>query len=62
MIFDGTSNTIKESGEIAIDCTNCDSMSAHLTKVFNYFYIYWLPVIPLTTQVATSCPNCQKLM
>jgi len=62
VIFYGTSNTTKECGEVSMACTHCGSLTSSVTKVFNYFYLYWVPIIPLTTQVATSCTNCKHFL
>lgn len=60
MIVFGTRGSVSKPQAIAnFKCPECSSSNGFSSTVFNYFHIYWIPVIPTSKQPVLTCANCK---
>ncbi len=61
MIFYGTKGAHLKSEKVSgIKCPNCGEHTSHTVSIFGrYFYIYWIPIFPLTKKGVSECDNCK---
>ena len=57
----GTRSKDKDLGQsqVAYECEHCNNVSHY--RIFrrrNWFTIFWIPIIPLSTKYFIACPIC----
>lgn len=62
MIFYGTKGAHLKSQKIkAKHCKQCNEQTSHTVSVFGrYFYLYWIPVFPLSKKGVSECDTCKS--
>jgi len=61
MIFYGTKGAHLKSDRVSnAKCNQCGEIGSHDVSIFGrYFYIYWIPIFPLTKKGVAECNNCK---
>ena len=64
MIFYGTKGKhLKSEKARAKQCNQCNEQTTHTISIFGrYFYIYWIPVFPLTKKGVAECDTCKTTL
>ncbi len=62
MILFGRSSVKLKSGNILVNCENCDS-DQEFTYLINsdYFHLYYIPTFPVGKSVIIQCPFCKTI-
>lgn len=62
MIFYGTKASRLKDGQINnVTCPNCENLTSMSYGIFGkYFYIYWIPIIPIGKTNVLECNSCKK--
>ncbi len=62
MIFYGTNASRLKDGKLKnVTCPACGTTTSFTYSVFGkYFYIYWIPIIPLGKTTVLECDHCKK--
>ncbi len=57
----GSRHTSKIVGTVKKDfhCSHCNNITPYqITKEVDWFTLYWIPIIPMTTVYRAECPIC----
>jgi len=58
MIIFGVSSSVRNGAEIDGKCYHCDQPSLSSFRIFRYFHLFWLPVVPLGSSDGLTCGHC----
>lgn len=61
MIFYGTKGAHIQSKNVPnLKCNHCENQTTHTISIYGrYFYIYWIPVIPIGKKGFSECNHCK---
>ncbi len=62
MIIFGFSSSPREGDALSSPCSHCQQSAQVALRSFNYFHLFFLPVIPLGSKQGVSCTHCQKTL
>lgn len=61
MIFYGTKGVHLKSERISgVKCNHCEQQTSHTISIYGkYFYVYWIPIFPLSKKGFSECDHCK---
>lgn len=62
IIFGTRSSSTKTDEQTKYNCTHCNSSNTvRAAKYFNYFHIFWIPILPYSSKIITECSHCKQV-